>query len=131
MFGYVILNGDWDNSEWGYVSLEEYTNSKYLNIDYHFEEQSIEAALYNQYPHHFKKPPSLEETTINKNDPLPETYWNFPYQYTRCALGTMIRKNNDEVYLFGDDETIFFRECNRAKQKGRSIPDLIEEYFIK
>ena len=61
MFGYGILNGDLQNSEWGYFSLEEYANYKYLNIDYHFEEQSIEAALYNQYPRHFKKPQSLEK----------------------------------------------------------------------
>ena len=59
MFGYGILNGDLQNSEWGYFSVEELVNSKYLNIDYHFEEQSIEAALYNQYPRHFKKPQSL------------------------------------------------------------------------
>jgi len=71
------------------------------------------------------------ELAVAKNDPLPDTYRNFPYQYTRLALGTMIRKNLDEVYLFGDDETIFFRECNRAKQKDRSISDVIEEYFIK
>jgi len=61
MYGYVILNGDLQNSEWGYISLEEYTDSQYLNIDYHFEEQSIEAALYKQYPNHFKKPQSLEQ----------------------------------------------------------------------
>ena len=59
MFGHGILNGDLPNSEWGYFSIEELTNSKYLNTDYHFEEQSIEAALYNQYPHHFKKPQSV------------------------------------------------------------------------
>ena len=71
------------------------------------------------------------EPAVAKNDPLPDSYRNFPYQYTRLALGTMIRKNLDEVYLFGNDETIFFRECNRAKQKSRSISDVIEEYFIK
>jgi hypothetical protein len=31
-----------------------------MNIDYHFEEQSIEAALYRRYPDHFKKPASLQ-----------------------------------------------------------------------
>jgi len=59
MFGYGILNGDLHNSEWGYFSVQEFANSKYLNIDYHFEEQSIEAALYTAYPKHFKKPQSL------------------------------------------------------------------------
>jgi hypothetical protein len=61
MFGFTILNGDVDNSEWGYSSLSEITAIPVMNIDYYFEEQSIEAALYRQYPKHFKKPASLEK----------------------------------------------------------------------
>ena len=59
MFGYGIIGGDLHNSEWGYFSVLEFAKSKHLNIDYHFEEQSIEAALYTAYPKHFKKPQSL------------------------------------------------------------------------
>jgi len=59
MFGYGILGGDLPNSEWGYFSILEFSKSKYLNIDYHFNEQSIEAALYLAYPEYFKKPSSL------------------------------------------------------------------------
>jgi hypothetical protein len=55
MFGYAILNGDLENSEWGYFSVQEFANSKYINIDYHFEEQTIEAALYKAYPKYFHK----------------------------------------------------------------------------
>jgi hypothetical protein len=61
MFGFTILNGDLDNAEWGYTSLSEITGIPIMNIDYHFEEQSIEAARYLQYPHHFSKPASLEK----------------------------------------------------------------------
>ena len=61
MFGFTILNGDLDNSEWGYSSLSEIAGIPIMNIDYYFEEQSIEAALYRQYPKHFKKPASLEK----------------------------------------------------------------------
>jgi len=68
---------------------------------------------------------------LDKNEKLPDIYRNFPYQYTRLNLGTMLRKNLDEVYLFGDDETRFFQDCNRAKQKARSLSDVIEEYFTK
>jgi hypothetical protein len=68
--------------------------------------------------------------TVEKNDPLPETYRNFPYQYNRFNFGVLLRKNIDEVFLSGDDETRFFRECNRAKQKSRSLADVIENYFI-
>jgi len=67
---------------------------------------------------------------LEKNEPLPHSYRNFPYQYTRLNLCTVLRKNMDEVYIFGDDETKFFQECNRAKQKSRSLSDVIEEYFI-
>jgi hypothetical protein len=59
MFGYGILNGDLPNSQWGYFSVSEFTKSKYINIDYHFPVQTIEAALYTTYPKHFKKPQSL------------------------------------------------------------------------
>jgi hypothetical protein len=61
LFGYTILNGDLHNSEWGYTSLSEITKIPMMNIDYYFEEQSIEAALYRSYPDHFKKPASLEK----------------------------------------------------------------------
>jgi hypothetical protein len=61
LFGFTILNGDMENTEWGYISLSEITGIPIMNIDYHFEEQSIEAARYLQYPHHFSKPASLEK----------------------------------------------------------------------
>ena len=83
------------------------------------------AALYNKFH-------SLQENSqVGKNDPLPDTYRNFPYQYTRTNLFMVLRKNNDEVFLQGDDETKFIKDCNRAKQKGRSISEVIEEYFIR
>jgi len=59
MFGFAILNGDLDNSEWGYFNLRELTGIKPLNIDYYFAEQSIEAALYTAYPDYYPKPKSL------------------------------------------------------------------------
>jgi hypothetical protein len=130
MFGYAILGGDLANSEWGYFRRSELTAIQQYNIDYHFEEQSIEAALYSLYPKHFKKPPSYQEDkNVGKNDKLPETYRDFPYQYTRTKYGTELRKNNEEVFLQGDDETKFFQDCNRAKQHGRSISDVISDYF--
>ena len=59
MFGYAILGGDLHNSEWGYFSRYSLVKIPQLNIDYHFQEQSIEAALYKSYPDYFKKPQSL------------------------------------------------------------------------
>jgi len=59
MFGYAILGGDLRNSEWGYISRYSLVSIPAMNIDYHFQEQSIEAALYTAYPQYFKKPQSL------------------------------------------------------------------------
>ena len=67
MFGYAILGADLDNSEWGSFNLSDITRIPKFNIDYHFKEQSIEAALFSTYPDFFKKPLSLDETPINKN----------------------------------------------------------------
>jgi hypothetical protein len=60
MFGYNILNNDLENSEWGYASVSEICRIAPLNIDYWFEEQTIEAALYKRNPNYFKKPKSLD-----------------------------------------------------------------------
>ncbi|MDR2433514.1 MAG: hypothetical protein LBD47_02965 [Treponema sp.] len=62
MFGFFILNGDLHNAEWGYIDLAQILTIPVMNIDYHFEEQSVEAALYKKYPRHFSKPASLERS---------------------------------------------------------------------
>jgi hypothetical protein len=67
---------------------------------------------------------------LDKNVPLPEVYRDIPFQYMQTKFGVVLRKNDDEVFLQGDDETVFMRDCNRAKQKDRSISDVIDRYFI-
>jgi hypothetical protein len=67
---------------------------------------------------------------LGKNDPLPMEYRDFPFQYTQTQFGIVLRKNDDEVFLQDGDEAVFMRDCNRAKQKGRNISDVIDEYFI-
>ena len=55
---------------------------------------------------------------IDKNDSLPRTYRNFPYQYTRTSLFLVLRKNNDEVFLQGDDETQFSKIATGLNKKA-------------
>ena len=61
LYGFINLKGDLQNAEWGYVNLEQIITIPIMNIDYYLEEQSIEAALYKKYPHHFRKPQSVEK----------------------------------------------------------------------
>ena len=56
-FGYTILNGDIQMSEWGYSSLEEITQaSRFIELDYNSKEKTIEEALNKKYPDYFENP---------------------------------------------------------------------------
>jgi hypothetical protein len=59
MFGFCILGGDVEMSEFGCFSLNELRNIGPLNIDYYFDEQTIEAARYKKYPDYFAEPLSM------------------------------------------------------------------------
>jgi hypothetical protein len=120
LFGYTILNADLDNSEWGYTSLAEIRGISVLNIDYHFEAQSIEAALYKQYPRHFKKPKSLA---------LPDIYDDAPFMYKRTHYGVVLMKCGTGLTLFHSGAEKFFSQCRQALQEGRSISEVINGYF--
>jgi hypothetical protein len=56
MFGFNILNGDYEMAEFGYTSLSQIRHIPMMNLDYYWEEQSIEMARYKLYNHYFKKP---------------------------------------------------------------------------
>ena len=67
-FGYTILNNDFENSEFGYISkkdifcLEKIT--PLFNLDFYCRFKSIEEALYNKNPNYFSKykPEAQSET---------------------------------------------------------------------
>ena len=62
-FGYTILNGDSQMSEWGYQSVEELTNSDWLELDFHWQEKTMEEALYEADSDYFRKPDGYDEPT--------------------------------------------------------------------
>jgi len=66
---------------------------------------------------------------IDKNQKIPFIYVDMIYHFTKTQFGTVLGKDDKTIFLQGDDETIFFRQFNRAKQKGRDISDLLAEYF--
>lgn len=54
VFGYVILNGDVEMSEFGYSSLDEIVNIRGMELDFHQENVTVEKALYQKYPDFFE-----------------------------------------------------------------------------
>lgn len=58
-FGYAILNGDYDNSEWGYISVSEILALEFpqkfllVNLDLHCHYETVEEALFAKNKKHF------------------------------------------------------------------------------
>ncbi|MBU3849848.1 MAG: helix-turn-helix domain-containing protein [Candidatus Treponema excrementipullorum] len=70
-FGYQVINGDWVNSEFGYLDINEIKNIPGMEIDFHFpENMSIERWLYTQAPEHFRQYADLFEQPTQES-PVP------------------------------------------------------------
>jgi hypothetical protein len=74
-FGYAILNGDYDNSEWGSVSVREILSLEIprkrlmVNLDFHCEYQTIEEALFAKDKKYFwKYDPAYIEARVKKEE---------------------------------------------------------------
>ena len=66
-FGYAVLNGDTQMSEYGYISRDELVNSAKVELDFFWETKTITEALAEAYPEEFgekgkntKKEPEIE-----------------------------------------------------------------------
>lgn len=66
-FGYTILNGDVQMSEWGYQNLEDILHARqWIEMDYHVEPgMTIERMLEEKYPEYFKQENEIEIETDN------------------------------------------------------------------
>lgn len=66
-FGYNILNGDLEMSEWGSTSMDEILSIPFIEIDYHLDKDAtIEEMLYKGHPEYFKEfAPKAEEKPYN------------------------------------------------------------------
>ncbi|MEE3473120.1 MAG: LPD25 domain-containing protein, partial [Butyrivibrio hungatei] len=66
-FGYNILNGDLQMSEWGSTSMDEILSIPFIEMDYHIDKDTtIEEMLYKGHPEYFKEfAPKAEEKPYN------------------------------------------------------------------
>ena len=61
-FGYTILNGDLEMSEWGDSSIEEIISIPFIEMDYHVpKDATIEQMLHNRHPDYFPAPETATE----------------------------------------------------------------------
>lgn len=67
-YGYCILNGDLQMSEWGDVSLDELKSFQLMNVDLEIDRtKSIEALLHDKYPDYFDSPELKVEDSHSSN----------------------------------------------------------------
>lgn len=52
-FGYVVLNGDTQNSEAGYISIDELQTIKGIELDFYFDQKPLGKILNSKYPGEF------------------------------------------------------------------------------
>lgn len=52
-FGYVVLNGDTQNSESGYISIDELHRIKGVELDFYWTPKELHKALHDEYPDEF------------------------------------------------------------------------------
>ncbi|MCQ2584471.1 MAG: YifB family Mg chelatase-like AAA ATPase [Treponema sp.] len=103
-FGYNILNGDFQMSEWGSTSLDEILSIPYMEMDYHVPENiTIEAMLYKEHPEEFPEygPAEIIQTELDLEIPQPEepvkpleiySFSPFGYEGTIVHVETDLRK---------------------------------------
>ena len=61
-FGYTILNGDLEMSEWGDSSIEKILSIPFIEMDYHVpKDATIEQMLHNRHPDYFPAPETATE----------------------------------------------------------------------
>lgn len=56
MFGYVILNGDTQMAEAGYISIDEIVNNGRIELDFYFTKDTLEDILHKKYPDYYSNP---------------------------------------------------------------------------
>lgn len=63
-FGYVILNGNTQMSEWGDIYLPEFKDIPFMEMDYHVPKNiTIEEMLYKRHPDDFNNPNEVSDKT--------------------------------------------------------------------
>lgn len=128
-FGYNILNGDLQMSEWGSTSLEEIMKIPYMEMDYHTPKNAtIEQMLYSEHPDYFTEyaPKDNKSPEIDDKSPSKELSWGeLEVIFSPASLeGTdfivpseLFEKTRKEVEQWADYEATYnVSETDRKKE---------------
>ena len=122
-FGYQVINGDWNASEFGYLNIDEIKNIPGMEIDYHFpENMSIERWLYTQSPEHFRQYADLFE------QPTQESPMQAPTQETVTPIN--MNELHNTMVLNGNTYPVVEIEASLEKDLQEIFKTFIPEPYI-
>lgn len=61
LYGYAILNNDYEYSEFGYMSIDEFNATGKVEMDFHWTPRPLDEVLYKKSPQDYPKPKSMME----------------------------------------------------------------------
>lgn len=94
MFGYVVLNGDVQMSEFGYISVSEITSIKEIELDFYWKKKTLDEALHNAYPKYFQNPKETEEVEVE------ESAQQEPSLKPKFAIGDYVKYKGGDEHSF-------------------------------
>ena len=122
-FGYQVINGDWNASEFGYLDINEIKNIPGMEIDFHFpENMSIERWLYTQSPEHFRQYADLFE------QPTQESPMQAPTQETVTPIN--MNELHNTMVLNGNTYPVVEIEASLEKDLQEIFKTFIPEPYI-
>ena len=106
-FGYVVLNGDTEMSEAGYISVDEIMSVKRLELDFYFDQEPLGKVLHSRYPDDF--PVYSKQKEIQKSKEPAKT----PVQKAK-KLGQLL-------YEYANFSNRMVKEMSASKNKLESL----------
>ena len=139
-FGYAILNGDTEMSEFGYININEFTeNNKafiFLNIDQFFKPKTLNQIFQSKYPELVSGNIEIYEGVGDKGDGVVATsdYLNLTYgnPYERnIVIRSLIdeKGNNANNYTIDEKEFIQLYSGMGGLEKYGASNGLLYEYY--
>ena len=127
-FGYSILNGDLQMSEWGSVYIDELLNIPYMEMDYHVDKDAtIEEMLYKNHPEYFEeyKPKNdgrpIEEPSAENASPLTVyTFSPFGYEGALVNVETDLRRGIPAYDIVGIADSLVTETRERIRAAFRN-----------
>ncbi len=105
-FGYSVLNGDLQMSEWGDQSLEEITSIAWMEMDYHVPKDiTVEEMLHKEHPEYFPAVTRNSGSKVSWEDieSLFSDINNYDFSKTRTEVASWAENDATDKNLSEDD----------------------------